>query len=162
MINKPYLHIYTDGGYVAKNDIGGWGVVITEHIDNRQNTHHYSGHQRQTSSLEMELTAAVRGLEQIIEIRQRQQPETNGKLPNITLYTDSKILLEGLEGKIERYRQQNWVHKSGRPVASRSLWERLQELIQALNVHVKWVKGHSRHEGNLQADALARSAIQQS
>lgn len=161
MTDSSYLHIYTDGGYVAKDDMGGWGVIITEYVQNCKTIHQYSGRQRHTSSLEMELMAAVQGLEQIIEKRKGQQPAIKGEPFNITLYTDSKILLEGLEGKIERYRQQNWMHKSGRPVASRRLWERLQELTQTLNVQVKWIKGHSRHEGNLQADALARSAIRQ-
>ncbi|MDG6772941.1 ribonuclease HI [Thiomicrorhabdus sp. ZW0627] len=143
------LNIYTDGGYVEKKDVGGWGIVIIA-PDNRQLR--FSGSQRNTSSLEMELKAAVHALEEI------QNFPLNDLI--IQLFTDSKILIEGLDYKIRQYRQQNWVHKSGRPVESRSLWERFESLTLALKVNVKWVKGHSKVAGNLVADQLAREAIQ--
>lgn len=150
--NKPIsadsLRVYTDGSYHAQQNLGGWGVVI---IDAHQKVCQYSGCKRHTSSLEMELTAAVFALQQLVD------DSVNAK--NISLFTDSKILLEGLEYKIERYRQQNWTHKSGRPVESRDLWLRLQYLSQSLPVSIKWVKGHAKNPGNIMADALARKAL---
>ncbi|WP_373017192.1 ribonuclease H [Thiomicrorhabdus sp.] len=143
-----HLAVYTDGGYVAKQDIGGWGVVI---IDQNNQHQRFSGWQRHTSSLEMELQAAVHALEHIRESSQNDIP--------IQLFTDSKILIEGLDYKIRQYRQQKWIHKSGRPVESRSLWERLEHLTNTLKVTVKWVKGHKNTPGNLIADQLAREAI---
>lgn len=79
---------------------------------------------------------------------------------SVILHTDSKILIEGLEGKIERYRQQSWLHLSGRPVESKTLWEKFDQLTDQLNVTVKWVKGHNGNLGNQMADELARQAIQ--
>ncbi len=142
------LRVYTDGSYHAQQNLGGWGVVI---IDAHQKVWQYSGCKRHTSSLEMELTAAVFALQQLVD--------DSVSAKNISLYTDSKILLEGLEYKIEHYRRQNWIHKSGRPVESRELWLRLQHLSQSLPVSINWVKGHARNPGNLMADALARKAL---
>jgi len=63
-LNDDY-HIYTDGGYFEKQDIGGWGLVI---FKNNQEVLRDSGWQRQTSSLEMELFAAQKALEHIAVI----------------------------------------------------------------------------------------------
>ncbi|WP_178862413.1 ribonuclease H family protein [Thiomicrorhabdus cannonii] len=143
---SDYLKIYTDGGYEARQDKGGWGVVFTNQTAEQITLH---GHASQTSSLEMELTAAVKALEWLAQTPYPQQ---------IDLFTDSKILIEGLGGKIARYRRQNWLHLSGRPVASRLLWEKLELLTQQMRINVHWIKGHARHAGNLQADQLARQA----
>lgn len=149
MRQSDFLKIYTDGGYDSRRDLGGWAVVITNQGNERLT---FQGQARHTSSLEMELTAAVRALEWLAE--QSPHPDC------MALFTDSKILIEGLEGKIARYRRQNWRHLSGRPVPSRLLWERLEQLTKQLPVSVQWIKGHARHPGNLLADQLAREAMQ--
>jgi ribonuclease HI len=143
---SDYLKIYTDGGYESRHDKGGWGVVFTNQTGNQVIL---QGHASHTSSLEMELTAAVKALEWLAH---------HPRPPQIDLFTDSKILIEGLSGKIARYRRQNWLHLSGRPVASRLLWEKLESLTQQMQINVHWIKGHARHAGNLQADQLARQA----
>jgi len=143
------LEVFSDGGYLSKLNIGGWGVAI---IENNQSTYTNLGACRTQSSLEMELLAAVKALE----------VAKNSQKPNqtILLHTDSRILIEGLEGKIERYKQQGWLHLSGRPVESRALWERFECLTLQPNVQVKWVKGHNGNLGNQMADQLARQAIE--
>ena len=142
------MELFSDGGYISKLNIGGWGVVM---IKNNQ-TYTDMGACRTHSSLEMELLAAVNAL----EIAQTALKPNQ----SMTLHTDSRILIEGLEGKIERYKQQNWLHLSGRPVESRNLWERFEKLTQQLNVRVKWIKGHNGNPGNHLADQLARQAIE--
>ncbi|MBN2865572.1 MAG: ribonuclease HI [Thiotrichales bacterium] len=143
------LDVFSDGGYVSKLHIGGWGVVV---IESNQSTYTDSGACRTQSSLEMELLAAVNALEAAkVALKPNQ---------NIVLHTDSRILIEGLDGKIERYKQQNWHHLSGRPVESRELWERFETLTRALNARVEWVKGHNGNPGNQMADQLARQAIE--
>lgn len=143
------IELYSDGGYISNKNIGGWGVVALQ--DNKPILTE-CGSCKNTSSLEMELHAAVTALE-LVKTKIKS-------LKNIVLHTDSRILIEGLEGKIARYRQQNWIHQSGRPVESRDLWERLEFLTQDLNATVKWIKGHSGNLGNQMADELARKAMQ--
>lgn len=144
----PLLEVFSDGGYLSRVKVGGWGAVL---IKNNQQVDTDLGACKASSSLEMELLAAVNALELV-----ESSLKTN---KNIVLHTDSKILIEGLEGKIALYQQQNWHHPSGRAVEFRGLWERFLQLTQRLNVTVKWVKGHNGNIGNQLADKLARQAI---
>ena len=143
------LDIYSDGSFMSKLNVGGWGFVL---VEEGKPIHTDFGAQRFTSSLGMELLAAVSALEFA----------ENQVKPNQTmcLHTDSKILIEGLEGTIARYHQQDWFHPSGKPVKGRESWEKLESLTQSLDVTVKWVKGHNGNPGNQLADQLARHAIE--
>ena len=144
------IEIYTDGGYFEKLDIGGWGSVIFQQDKEIQRV---SDWQKQTSSLEMELKAAVSALD-ILHNNIEPTPSCQ-----VTLYTDSRILIEGLTQKIHLWRQNHWVHKSGNPVKYRSLWEKLEQLTHQYQVVWQWVKGHNGNEGNTIADGLAREAV---
>lgn len=145
---SPQVALYTDGSYFPQHRQGGWGVAVF--VDGHLHAT-CNGVQAHTTSLEMELKAAVEGLLWL---------ENSGFTDTIThLYTDSKILIEGLEFKIQTYHQQAWQHLSGRPVESRVLWEQLEELTQTLGIEVHWIKGHRGHLGNELADELASSAV---
>lgn len=145
--------IYTDGGYFEKQDIGGWGLVI---FQNDKEIYRDSGWQRQTSSLEMELIAAHKALEYI-----QNQNKQDSKAPQSckTLYTDSRIIIEGLTQKYALWCQNQWRVKSGKTVVYKDLWQTLSNLTQNLDVEWKWVKGHNGNQGNTIADQLAREAV---
>ncbi len=147
------IHLYSDGGYFEKQNIGGWGAVI---FKNNQEYMRLSGWQKITSSLEMELTAACNALHQLKKI---SPPLSSAPSFHITLFTDSRILIEGLQYKIQLWRQHHWVHKSGNLVKYQALWETLDQLTQEHNVTWQWVKGHNGDLGNELADQLAREAI---
>lgn len=140
------LHLYTDGSYLASKKLGGWSAVL---FNQTECLHSIYGSQAGTSSLQMELTAALKGLEFVLN---------HFDCP-VILHTDSKILLEGIEYKIKRYRHQEWRHKSGRPVPFQPLWEALDKSVRNHSVSVRWVKGHHRSKGNQMADRLARQAL---
>jgi len=146
------IHIYSDGGYFEKQDIGGWGSVI---FKQEKELTRLSDWQKQTSSLEMELKAALNALQQF-ESLSRQEDKPNYQ---ITLFTDSRILIEGLSQKIHLWRQNDWVHKSGNPVKYQTLWESLEAITKQYEVHWQWVKGHNGDLGNTIADQLAREAV---
>lgn len=159
-MTKPVeIEIYTDGGYFEKQDLGGWGSVIYQQD---QELLRQSDWQMHTSSLEMELKAAVKGLESLQtylqHARLQQPPPAHFQ---ITLFTDSRILIEGLTEKIARWRLNNWIHKSGNRVKYQTLWEALEVLTQQLQVNWQWVKGHNGNLGNTIADQLAREAVMQ-
>lgn len=146
------IEIYTDGGYFEKHDMGGWGSVMFEQdreIDRA------SDWQKQTSSLEMELKAAVMGLEKL----ETQLNTVRPRPYQVTLYTDSRILIEGLNRKIHLWRENHWTHKSGNRVKYQSLWERLEALTHQYQVGWQWVKAHNGNQGNTLADQLAREAV---
>ncbi len=145
------IEIYTDGGYFEKLDVGGWGSVI---FKQKREIERVSDWQKQTSSLEMELKAAVSALDILHHKIKPSHPNYQ-----VTLYTDSRILIEGLTQKIHLWRQNHWVHKSGNPVKYQSLWEKLEQLTHQYQVVWQWVKGHNGNEGNTIADGLAREAV---
>ncbi len=151
--NKEPLNIdiYTDGGYFEKLDVGGWGSVIFKQNKEIQRV---SDWQKQTSSLEMELKAAVNALDQLHDKVDSDDPNCQ-----VTLFTDSRILIEGLTEKIHLWRTNQWVHKSGNPVKYQSLWEKLEQLTLQYQVVWQWVKGHNGNKGNTIADGLAREAV---
>jgi len=150
-LNVVNIEIYTDGGYFEKWDVGGWGSVI---FQQNVEIERVSDWQKKTSSLEMELKAAVNALDVLqTKIEPIQTPY------QVTLYTDSRILIEGLTQKIHLWRQNHWIHKSGNPVKYQTLWETLERLTHQYQVVWQWVKGHSGNKGNAIADGLAREAV---
>lgn len=171
-------HIYTDGGYFEKLDVGGWGLVI---FKNDQEILRDSGWQKQTSSLEMELYAAKKALEHINDISDIKQNfnydndtklqetrqsnkrlDSSSKLTSsfsITLFTDSRILIEGLTEKYAMWCANQWRVKSGKTVVYKELWQSLSKLTQQQKVTLRWIKGHNGNLGNTVADSLARQAV---
>ncbi len=148
------IHIYSDGSYFEKKSTGGWGAVLFEATPTLHELSRISGTKHHTCSLEMELTAAYNGLK-LLEKVLKNSSEKNDQ---ITIFTDSRVLLEGLEQKIQHWRQKKWIHKSGNPVKYQSLWESLDSLTQKYQVNWCWVKGHNGNLGNTLADQLAREA----
>ncbi|MEA1989974.1 MAG: ribonuclease H [Pseudomonadota bacterium] len=143
-------HIYTDGGYFEKHDIGGWGLVIFE---NDKEVYRASGWQKQTSSLEMELVAAHKALEHV------ERLSSSYASPCKTLYTDSRIIIEGLTQKYATWCKNQWKVKSGKTVIYKELWQALSHLTEQQKVTWRWVKGHNGNLGNTIADNLAREAV---
>jgi ribonuclease HI len=100
-----------------------------------------------TTNNRMELTAAIEALR---ALKGRQK---------VMLYTDSKYLLEGISRWLPGWKQRGWKTAARKPVRNQDLWEALDALAAKHDVTWKWVKGHSGHAGNEEADALANQAI---
>lgn len=161
-MSKQAIHIYCDGGYEAHNDTGGWAYIVYQRKANqtqsikRLNPSDYqeikrnSGWQKHTSSLEMELQAAYQAL---LAIKSSKE-----NLADITLFTDSRIIIEGLEQKYPIWQTNNWQVKSGKTVIYKELWQALANLTTELNIHWQWVKAHSGIHGNVVVDELATQA----
>ena len=137
------IEIFTDGACRGNPGLGGWGVLI------RKNGEESSlwGGERDTTNNRMEMEAAIRGLESIVESS------------NITITTDSNYLKDGITQWLEGWKKKDWKTASKKPVKNKDLWMRLDELSQFHNVNWKWVKGHSGHRENEIADLLANKGI---
>ena len=142
-MNKK-VDIYTDGACSGNPGPGGWGVLIE--IDNENIE--LSGGDRETTNNRMELMAAIKALEEI------------DKDYEITLYTDSNYVKEGITSWISNWKKNNWKTASKKDVKNKELWMRLDEAIKDKNISWVWVKGHAGNKGNEQADYLARSALE--
>ena len=142
-MNKK-VDIYTDGACSGNPGPGGWGVLIE--IDNENIE--LSGGDRETTNNRMELMAAIKALEEI------------NKDYEITLYTDSNYVKDGITSWISNWKKNNWKTASKKDVKNKELWMRLDEAIKDKNISWVWVKGHAGNAGNEQADYLARSALE--
>ena len=137
--------IFTDGACKGNPGPGGWGVLL------RMGTHEkeLSGGEAQTTNNRMEMTAALQGLRALIEPC------------DVTLYTDSRYLIDGMTKWIEGWQKRGWKNASKKPVRNADLWH---ELIAAAAPHTiawEWVRGHSGHPENERVDRLASDAAEQ-
>ena len=142
-MNKK-VDIYTDGACSGNPGPGGWGVFIE--IDNENIE--LSGGDRETTNNRMELMAAIKALEEI------------DKDYEITLYTDSNYVKDGITSWISNWKKNNWKTANKKDVKNKELWMRLDEAIKDKIISWVWVKGHAGNAGNEQADYLARSALE--
>ena len=136
--------IYTDGACSGNPGIGGWGVVI---LKNNEKPIFLNGGQLETTNNRMELMATIKALAYF------NQPT------NISLYTDSKYVKDGIESWIIKWKKNNWKTSAKKQVKNKDLWLKLDIHIQLHNINWQWVKGHSGQKYNEQADYLARKFI---
>lgn len=105
------------------------------------------GGERLTTNNRMELTAAIEALR---ALKGRQQ---------VLLHTDSKYLMEGIRSWLPGWKRRGWKTAAKKPVKNQDLWQALDAAAAKHDVTWTWVKGHSGHEGNEEADALANLGI---
>ena len=138
------INVYTDGACSGNPGKGGWWVVI---LDNNKEILLNGGNQLTTNN-KMELTAAIKALEYF---------ETK---KDLTIYTDSKYVKDGIESWIINWKKNGWKTSTKKIVKNKELWIQLDNLINKHNVTWKWVKGHAGFEFNEKADELAREYIE--
>uniref|UniRef100_A0A1B6GSK7 Ribonuclease H1 n=1 Tax=Cuerna arida TaxID=1464854 RepID=A0A1B6GSK7_9HEMI len=76
----------------------------------------------------------------------------------LNIHTDSQFMISCITEWIKKWKRNNWITTNGGQVKNKEQLIILDEAIQTLDA-VKWthVRGHTGHEGNECADALARS-----
>ena len=137
------VNIYTDGACRGNPGIGGWGV----YIEYGETTKELYGGDKLTTNNKMELTAAIKGLEAL-----------NTKC-QVNLITDSKYVMNGINGWINGWKKNNWKNSQKKDVKNKDLWIQLDKLNSYHDVKWSWVKGHSGHFQNEKADQLANKGI---
>ena len=137
------VNIYTDGACRGNPGIGGWGV----YIEYGETTKELYGGDKLTTNNQMELTAAIKGLEAL-----------NTKC-QVNLITDSKYVMNGINGWINDWKKNNWKNSQKKDVKNKDLWIQLDKLNSYHDVKWSWVKGHSGHFQNEKADQLANKGI---
>jgi ribonuclease HI len=137
------IEIYTDGACRGNPGPGGWGVLLV--AGRHRKTLH--GGEPETTNNRMELTAAIKALNAL-------------KRPSqVVLHTDSKYVMHGITEWMANWKKRDWKTASRKPVKNQDLWVALDEAIQRHDIKWVWVKGHSGHDGNEEADALANRGI---
>ena len=137
--------IYTDGGCIGNPGPGGYGVVLIFGEHRRE----LSGGFKETTNNRMELLACIKGLEALKE------------KCRVTLYSDSRYVVDGIsKGWARRWQQNHWIRnkKTGDLAVNPDLWQRLLDLTDHHKVEMIWVKGHAGNPENEACDQLANQA----
>jgi ribonuclease HI len=137
------VDIYTDGACRGNPGPGGWGVLLIAN-GHRKTLH---GGEHDTTNNRMELQAAIEALNAL-----------NGER-NVTLYTDSKYVMDGINDWMPRWKQRGWKTAAKQPVKNQDLWQQLDAAVARHDIIWKWVRGHTGNPGNEEADALANRGI---
>ena len=136
--------IYTDGACTGNPGPGGWGTVVYFHDGS---VHEMGDSSQHTTNNKMEMQAAIAALE-FFKLSRQTEP--------ITLYTDSKYVIDCVTKWVKGWKKNGWKKSDGNPVQNQDLLEILDELNSQL---VQWqhVRGHSGNIGNERCDVIARS-----
>ena len=140
------IDVYTDGACSGNPGVGGWGVVI---IKNNENPVYLNGGQFNTTNNQMELMASIKALKYF------------KNSINITLFTDSKYLKDGIETWIVKWKKNGWKTSAEKSVKNKDLWMELDKQVQRHTINWQWIKSHAGLQHNEQADYLARKFIEE-
>ena len=138
------IEVYTDGSCLGNPGTGGWAFLI---LNDGGITNHF-GYQLDTTNNQMELTAAINALEFIKENDE------------ITLFTDSTYVKNGITSWIANWKKNNWKNSQKKEVKNKDLWIKLDILNSQKKIIWKWVKAHDINDHNNRVDLLAREAAE--
>ncbi len=139
------VDVFTDGACRGNPGPGGWGALLRWGQVERE----LWGGAPQTTNNRMELTAVIEALTALT------RPVA------VRVHTDSTYVQQGISKWIHGWKKNGWKTSTKEPVKNADLWRALDEVVGRHEVSWQWVKGHSGHEGNERADALANRGSDQ-
>ena len=134
--------VYTDGACYGNPGPGGWAALVNVNGAERL----FSGGHRETTNNRMELTAALKALQNIPDARE------------VAVYTDSEYLKLGITEWMPAWKENNWKRKGGQ-LKNKDLWQALDKTISGRKVEWHWLKGHAGNPQNERVDRMARIAL---
>ncbi|MCV4291214.1 ribonuclease HI [Pseudomonas capsici] len=139
------VELFTDGACKGNPGPGGWGALLVYKGVEKE----LWGGEANTTNNRMELTGAIRGLEEL-------------KRPcEVTLVTDSQYVMKGITEWMANWKKRGWKTAAKEPVKNADLWQQLDEQVSRHTVKWQWVRGHIGHPGNERADQLANRGVDQ-
>ena len=138
------IEVYTDGSCLGNPGKGGWAFLVNNEgiISSR------SGYSINATNNQMELTAAIKAIEFLVNHKE------------MSIYTDSNYLKNGITLWVTNWKKNNWKTASKNPVKNKELWERLDQLNYLKKIKWKWVKAHDTNKLNNEVDLLARQSAE--
>ena len=133
------VEIFTDGACKGNPGPGGWGALLRMGKHEKE----LAGGDPATTNNRMEMTAAIRALEALVEPCE------------VVLHSDSKYVLDGMTKWVAGWQKRGWKNASKQPVRNADLWHELIAAAKPHRVEWVWVKAHNGHVENERVDALA-------
>ncbi len=149
MTKRDCVEVWTDGACEPNPGPGAWAAYIV--WSDGQITE-LDGFDAKTTNNRMELLGPIEALEYV---------EGEDARSTITVYSDSKYVINGATVWINKWKKNGWRNKRRGPVANRDLWERLDAAAAPLRSRLgwQWVRAHAAIPGNERADFLARRRL---
>ena len=118
------VEIFTDGACSGNPGVGGWGAILRYKDIEKE----LSGGEENTTNNRMELMAVIMALS-VLKTK-----------CNISLYTDSKYVMNGITEWLANWKRNNWqTSNKKQAVKNIDLWQRLDELTQQHEIRWLWV-----------------------
>lgn len=134
------ITIFTDGAAKGNPGRGGYGAVISE----GETVTEVGGYRERATNNEMELQAVIEALKVV-----------KGSDSHVSIYTDSKYVVEGAKGWIFGWVKNGWKTKAETDVLNKELWQELLPLLKQVQIEWHKVPGHVGIIGNERADTIA-------
>ena len=138
------IEIYTDGACLGNPGPGGWGAILL-----------YKEHRKEISGGEIDSTNNRMEMRAVIEAL-----KTLKKATEVTIYTDSKYVMDGITKWIFNWKKNGWRTADKKPLKNLELWQELDLEVAKHKIKWVWVKGHSGNHFNELVDELARAAAE--
>ncbi|MEH6682768.1 MAG: ribonuclease HI [Sediminicola sp.] len=143
-MDKPEVHIYTDGAARGNPGPGGYGIVM-EWVGRPYKKEFSQGYEFTTNN-RMELLAVIEAL------RKLKNPGTRA-----IVFTDSKYVVDAVEKKwLDRWERTRFKDKK-----NIDLWKAFLVEYRKHLVSFQWIRGHNNHPQNERCDVLAVEASKQ-
>jgi ribonuclease HI len=137
------VYIYCDGACKGNPGPGGWAAIL-KYKDQKKII---SGYLEHATNNIMELTAAIKSLQQLKEPCK------------VNIYTDSLYVKRGIGQWLQKWKERGWQTTGKKPVKNQALWKTLDEFCKKHNVHWHWIRGHEGHPENEECDTIAKKEI---
>jgi ribonuclease HI len=150
------IAIYSDGGCRGNPGPGAFAYLVQTHdgsvISEGVEFESY------TTNNKMELSGPIRGLQELKEILIGMGKEP--LLTEIKIMTDSKYVVDGMNGWVEGWKSRGWKKADGKAPENLELWQELDQVKNSfLKVNWMWVRGHIGHPQNEYCDRKANEAM---
>lgn len=129
-----------DGSALGNPGPAGWAWYVDD-------AHWAAGGWPHGTNNQGELTAVLDLLEQ-----------TAGTDEDLVIYCDSTYVIKSVTQWMPGWKRKGWKKGDGKPVMNVEIMKALDRAMTGRRVRFEWVKGHSGHELNEEADRLANGA----
>jgi ribonuclease HI len=148
--NLTQVTLFCDGSCLGNPGPGGWAALLV--VDKvgpdgvkKRSEKLVVGNSPATTNNQMELTAAIKGLEALT------------RPCRVLVVTDSNYVIKGMTEWRFGWVKRGWKNSQNKPVENRALWEQLIAAASRHEVKWQWVKGHAGHPENERVDAAAQA-----